>query len=256
MAGDFPEGAVIVFGGSGGIGQGVALEFAHAGSAVAICYRSKQDVAERVAAEIVTAGTAASTHQVDVRDPAAVRQAVAQAIARHGRIHTMVWGAGPLVGQNRIADWDLEQHRNAMEIEAFGFFHAVQALIPHMREHGGGSFVHLGSAGHDWFPKLDGLSVVPKASNEALVKGIAKEEGVHDIRANSVLVGVIDAGMFHELSAQGVFDQAWIDETHKLLALKRWGKSEDIGQAAVFLASNRANYITGQVISVSGGFGV
>lgn len=256
MAGDFPEGATIVFGGSGGIGRGVALEFAKAGSAVAVCYRSKQDVAEATAQAIREAGAEASTHQLDVRDPAAVQRAVSDAIAAHGRLHTMVWGAGPLVGQDRIADWSIDQHRNAMEIEAFGFFHAVQALIPHMRGSGGGSFVHLGSAGHDWFPKLDGLSVVPKASNEALIKGIAKEEGVHEIRANSVLVGVIDAGMFHELSAQGVFDQAWIDETHKLLALKRWGKAEDIGQAAVFLASARANYITGQVISVSGGFGV
>ena len=256
MASDFPAGATIVFGGSGGIGRGVALEFAHAGSAVAVCYRSKQDVAEATAQAIRATGVAASTHQLDVRDPAAVQRAVTEAITAHGRLHTMVWGAGPLVGQDRIADWGLDQHRDAMEIEAFGFFHAVQALIPHMRATGGGSFVHLGSAGHDWFPKLDGLSVVPKASNEALIKGIAKEEGVHEIRANSVLVGVIDAGMFHELSAQGAFDQAWIDETRKLLALKRWGKAEDVGAAAVFLASNRASYVTGQVISVSGGFGV
>lgn len=256
MASEFPEGATIVFGGSGGIGRGVALEFAKAGSAVAICYRAKQDVAEATANAIRATGVAASTHQLDVRDPVAVKHAVSEAIAAHGRLHTAVWGAGPLVGQDRIADWSIDQHRNAMEIEAFGFFHAAQALIPHMREAGGGSFVHLGSAGHDWFPKLDGLSVVPKASNEALIKGIAKEEGVHEIRANSVLVGVIDAGMFHELSAAGAFDQAWIDETRKLLALKRWGKAEDVGQAAVFFASNRASYVTGQVISVSGGFGV
>ena len=98
--------------------------------------------------------------------------------------------------------------------------------------------------------------MVPKAANEALIKGIAKEEGEHNIRANSVLVGVIDAGMFHELSAQGVFDDQWIQETHKLLCLRRWGQAEDIGAAAVFLCSNKANYITGQTLSVSGGFGV
>ena len=128
--------------------------------------------------------------------------------------------------------------------------------VPVFRANGGGSFVHLGSAGHDWYPKLDGLSVVPKAANEALIKGIAKEEGENNIRANSVLVGVIDAGMFHELSAQGVFDDKWVEETHKLLCLRRWGQAEDIGAAAVFFASNRASYVTGQTISVSGGFGV
>jgi 3-oxoacyl-[acyl-carrier protein] reductase len=253
---EFPEGAVLVFGGSGGIGQGVVREFAKAGSAVAIAYRTKQDVAERLAGEIAALGVKASLHQADVREPAEVERIVAAAAETHGRVHTMVWGAGPLVDQKYISDWDPDQFRTSMEVEAFGFFNATRALIPHFREHGGGSFVHLGSAGHDWFPKLDGLSVIPKASNEALIKGIAKEEGVNNIRANSVLVGVIEAGMFLELTKQGQLDQAWVDETLKLLALKRWGKPEDIGQAAVFLASNRANYITGQALSVSGGFGV
>src|SRR3546814_10132583 len=90
-----------------------------------------------------------------------------------------------------------------------------------MRDAGGGSYVHLGSAGHLWFPQRDGLSVVPKAANEAFVKGIAKEEGRHNIRANSVLVGVIEAGMFLELTKRGVLDQAWIDETHKLRSEKK-----------------------------------
>jgi len=252
----FPTGACAVFGGSGGVGQGVALEFGKAGSDVAVCYHSKRDVAVRAAEAIRAAGAKASIHQVDVRDRAAVEACIAGIVAEHDRVHTMVWGAGPLVGQTPLAQWSDEAFRNAMEIEAFGFFNATRALIPHMRAQGGGSFVHLGSAGHDWFPKLDGLSVVPKAANEALIKGIAKEEGEHNIRANSVLLGVIDAGMFHELSAQGVFDDAWIAETHKLLCLRRWGKAEDIGAAAVFFASEQANYVTGQTISVSGGFGV
>lgn len=256
MAGDFPDGAALIFGGSGGIGQGVALEFARAGSAVAIAYRSKQDVAERVAESARAMGVSASTHALDVRDAGQVEAAIAAVAAQHGRIHSMVWGAGPLVDQVRISDWNPDQYRTAMEVEAFGFYNAARALIPHFRAQGGGSFVHLGSAGHDWFPKLDGLSVVPKASNEALIKGIAKEEGVNNIRANTVLVGVIEAGMFLELTRQGQLDATWVEETHKLLALKRWGKPEDIGQAAVFLASDRANYITGQTLSVSGGFGV
>lgn len=256
MGKQFPDGACAVFGGSGGIGQGVALEFGRAGSDVAVCYRSKREVAERTAAAIEASGARATIHQLDVRDRASIDAAVADMIDAHGRIHSVVWGAGPLVAQTPLAEWDDAAFRNAMEVEAFGFYNVARALIPHMRGQGGGAFVHLGSAGHDWFPKLDGLSVIPKAANEALIKGIAKEEGEHNIRANSVLVGVIDAGMFHELSAQGVFDEQWVAETHKLLCLRRWGQAEDIGHAAVFLCSDRAGYVTGQTISVSGGFGV
>ena len=252
----FPPGAALIFGGSGGIGQGVATEFAKAGTPVALCYRSRPEAAETTAQSLRALGVQASIHQTDVRDPAAVEATASAAIAQHGRIHSVVWAAGPLVPQVAIADWSPDQFRQAMEVEVFGFYHAARALIPHMRQQGGGAFVHLGSAGHDWWPKLDGLSVAPKAANEALIKGIAKEEGKYEIRANSVLVGVIDAGMFHDLTAQGVFDDAWVAETQKLLCLKRWGEAEDIGQAALFLASNRARYVTGQVISVSGGFGV
>lgn len=250
----FPAGATLVFGGSGGIGQEVAKSFGAAGSDVAIVYRSKQAVAERVAAQIADGGRKATIHAANVREADQVSAAVQAAIAAHGRIHTVVWAAGPVVEQVALADTTQALWRKSIDIEVHGFFTAVQATLPHLREHGGGSYVHLGSAGHVWWPAKDGLSVAPKAANEALVKGIAKEEGRHNIRANSVLVGVIEAGMFLELLKRGVFDQKWTDETHKLLCIKRWGKPEEIGSAAVFLASN--GYVTGQQINVSGGFGI
>ena len=250
----FPAGAVLVFGGSGGIGQCVAKSFAAAGTDVAIVYRSKKEVAERVAGEITQLGRKASVHAGDVTDPAQVQAVVDAAIAAHGRLHTVVWAAGPLVEQVSIADTTLALWKKSIDTEVHGFFNAVKATLPHLRAQGGGSYVHLGSAGHLWWPAKDGLSVAPKAANEALVKGIAKEEGRHNVRANSVLVGVIEAGMFLELLKRGVFDQNWVDETHKLLALKRWGQPEEIGSAAVFLATN--GYVTGQQINVSGGFGI
>ncbi len=252
----FPAGAALVFGGSGGIGQGVVQAFAEAGSDVAITYRSKQAVADGLATSIAGLGRKATTHAVDVLDPAQVRATVEAAIAAHGRIHTVVWAAGPLVDQVYLAETTQEQWRRAIDIEVNGFFTAFKATLPHLRAQGGGSYVTLGSAGHMRWPEKDGLSVAPKASNESLVRGIAREEGKYGVRANSVLVGVIEAGMFLELTRQGAFPQAWVDETQKMLALKRWGRPEDIGHAAVFLASSRAAYVTGQQINVSGGFGL
>lgn len=250
----FERGAVLIFGGSGGIGQGVAKFFGEAGTDVAIVYRSKRDVAERVAGGIAALGRKATMHAADVREPAQVKAAVDAAMTAHHRIHTVVWAVGPVVEQVFLSETKPALWKQSIDIEVHGFFNAVQATLPHLREHGGGSYVHLGSAGDLWFPPKDGLSVVPKAANEALCRGIAKEEGRYNIRANSILVGVIETGMFLELSRRGVFDQKWVDETRKLLALKRWGRPEEIGSAAVFLASN--GYVTGQQINVSGGFGV
>lgn len=252
----FPAGTTMIFGATGGIGQVVAREFAKAGSDVAIMYRSKSDLAEQLKIEIEGMGRAASTHQCDVRDISSLSAAVANVSSAHERIHTMVWGAGPLVDQVMIAESTREQWRNAIDVEVHGFFDASQAVIKQMQTNGGGSIVHLGSAGDLAFPPKDFLSVAPKAANESLIKGIAREEGVNNIRANSVLIGVIEAGMFLELTRQGVFDDNWVREVQKNLALKRWGQPEEIAQAAIFLASKNAAYITGQQIAVAGGYGL
>ncbi|QKS01399.1 SDR family oxidoreductase [Sphingomonas sp. CL5.1] len=252
----FPEGAALIFGATGGIGRAVALEFARSGSDVAVVWRSKREAAESLAREIQSLGRRASVHACDVTDTAAVDATVAAAVAAHGRVHTMVWGAGPLADQVYLAETSDAQWRRAIDVEVHGFFNAGRAVIAHMRGAGGGSIIHLGSAGDLRWPDKDGLSVAPKAANEALVKGFAREEGRYGIRANTVLVGVIEAGMFLELTRQGVFDEEWTREVHKNLALKRWGKPEEIGYAAVFLASSNAAYVTGQQIAVAGGYGI
>lgn len=252
----FPEGCTLLFGSSGGIGSGIARAFAQAGSDLALVYRGNRARAEHVATEVQESGRRATLHCGDVTVAQDIERIVGEAIAEHGRIHTVVWAAGPLVNQRYLASTPIDEWRHAFEVEVHGFFQVAQAVIPHMREMGGGSFVTLGSAGHDCWPARDGMSVAVKASNEQLVQGIAKEEGRYRIRANSVLVGVIDAGQLHELTRQGQIDQRWIDNTHRLLCIKRWGTAEEIGHACVFFASSEAAYVTGQRISVSGGFGV
>lgn len=252
----FPDGAALIMGGTGGLGSASARQLARAGCDIALCYRSKRAVAETLANEFRELGRKVSLHAADATDPASLESARDGAIAAHGRVHTMVWAAGPLVNQLHLSETPLEKWKRAIDVEVHGFFSATQALIPHFRSAGGGSFVHLGSAGHLHWPERDGLSVAPKAANESLVRGIAKEEGRYGIRANTVLVGVIDAGMFHDLLANGSFDEAWVAEVQKALPLKRWGQSEEIGHAVTFLASNRAAYTTGQQLAVAGGYGV
>lgn len=253
---DFPEGAALVIGGSGGVGQAVCREFVRAGTAVAITYNKKKDVAEKLAAELRAMGGKASVHQLTIGDAKRCEAVLAEAAAAHKRLHTIVVGAGTFSTQYLLAEMPAEVWRTIMEQDVTGFFNVMKAALPRLKEWGGGSFVHLGSAGHLSWPERDGISVAPKAAIEALITGIAREEGRHKIRANTVLLGVIEAGMFLELTKQGVFDEAWVKEVHKNLALKRWGKPEEVGHAVVFLASDKALYVTGQRIAVAGGYGL
>lgn len=254
--GIFPQGAALVLGASGGIGQEVAAVLARDGADLALTYNRNREAAEDAARRAESFGRKATTYRCDVTSEADIASLIEQVLAAHGRIHSLIWCAGPLVSQLALAETPSGAWQNAMEVETLGLIRSVTALLPHMRSAGGGAIVHLGSAGHRRFPDRDGLSVVPKAANEAFLKGISREEGVNLIRANSVLVGVIDAGMFHELSKQGAFPEGWVEETQKALCLKRWGRAEDIGNAVSFLASGRSAYITGESINVSGGFGV
>ncbi|MGJ7525420.1 SDR family NAD(P)-dependent oxidoreductase [Variovorax sp. GB1P17] len=252
----FPLGATLVIGGSGGIGRSICREFARAGSDVALTYFSREAAAQQTADEVRAHGRSASVHPLDTADGAAIAALIDTVAQQHGRIHTIVFSAAVVTEQVYISRITHDQWQRALTEEVSGFFNTVQAALPRFRAWGGGSFVHIGSAGEVVWPARDGLSVIPKAANEAVVRGVAREEGRFNIRANSVLVGVIDAGMHLELQRRGVFDAQWERNTIDAVPLKRIGKAEDIAHAAVFLASDRASYITGHQLPVAGGFGV
>ena len=252
----FPPGAALIIGGSGGLGAAIAQQFAIDGSDVAITYNSNEAAGQAVAQGIAAQGRTASVHQLNAADLQGIERVIADAIAQHGRIHTLVFAAAGVAHQLHISEFTDELWNEHIHAEVTGFYKLCRGLIPHFRAQGGGSIVHIGSGGHLIWPARDGLSVIPKAANEAVIRGIASEEWQFNIRANSVLVGVIEAGMFLKLKAQGVFTPEWEAMVKAMLPMRRFGKGEDIANAAVFLASNKANYITGQTLAVAGGFGV
>ncbi len=256
LSAEFDSGASLVVGGSGGIGAAIATRIAQGGSDVAITYRSNQERAEQAAATIAELGVKCTIHQVDIASKQQIQQAVSDAAERHGRLHSVVVAAGSDIKQPLLADVTDEQWEEVIEGDLNGFFRIVKNIIPHFREHGGGSLVHISSAGLGRTPPRDVLSVAPKAANEALVQYLAKEEGVHGIRANSVAVGVIETGIFKRLEAEGVFDDAWKEAVLSTLPIKHFGQPEDIAEAAAFFASNRSKYVTGQLLFVDGGYAV
>jgi len=249
----FPEGAALVIGGSGGMGGVICAALAQQGCDVALTCRHNRTRAEEVAAGIRALGCQASVHAVDIADAEAVGALVAEVTALQ-RIHTVIIASGSDIDQKRIGELTPEQWRQVMEADSNGFFHVVHHTLPHLRAHGGGSYIHLSTCGLTRWPDGDALSVAPKACNDALLRGIAREEGRYGIRANAVAVGVIESGIFLRLREQGHFDERWHQAVMRNLCLKRYGQPQEVADAVLFLAT--AHYVTGQTLAVSGGYGL
>ena len=252
----YPKGVALVIGGSGGVGQAICKALSDNNVPVCLTYNRNRDGAQTVVADCGGAARHISCAQVDVQNIDTLRRCVGEALEKYGRLHSVFIATGYDIPQSPISDVTPELWQRVMRSDAEGPFNVIPAPLPHLRAGGGGSYIHISSAGLLKYPPLDILSVAPKAAVEELIKGIAKEEGVNNIRANSIAIGVIETGIFLRLKEQGVFDKAWIEGVKSALPLKRFGQPEEVAQMAVFLASNRAAYTTGQLIPVDGGFGV
>jgi NAD(P)-dependent dehydrogenase (short-subunit alcohol dehydrogenase family) len=252
MKADFPPGIALVIGGSGGIGQAICRRAAAAGTDVALTYNTNREAAEQAATAIQKAGRTAILRQADVTDDAGLAGMITDLVQMHGRIHTVFVATGYDIQMRLIGDVTPAEWRRVIDSDVNGFFNILSATLGHLRKHGG-SYVHIGSAGLLRFPPRDVLSVAPKGAIQQLIKGVAREEGVHGIRANGIAIGVIETGVFLRLK-DSAFDQAWHDAVLQTLALKRYGQPDEVAELAVFLASSRAAYVTGQLIAQDGGW--
>ena len=252
----YPSGFALVIGGSGGVGTAICQELVANNIPVLLTYNSNRERAEQLSSELGRSQASVSCEQVTLQDLTTLNRAISRGIAQYSRLHSVFIATGYDIRQSPISEVTPELWQRVMRSDAEGAFNAIHATLPHLRDGGGGSYVHISPAGLLKYPPLDILSVAPKAAVEELIKGVAKEEGINNIRANSIAIGVIETGIFLRLKEQGVFDDAWIEGVKGALPLNRFGQPEEVAKMAVFLASNNAAYTTGQLIPVDGGFGV
>jgi len=253
---EFPEGVALVIGGSGGVGAAICETLAERGCNVALSYRNNEAAATKTADAVRAHGGDAHVYRLSLDDSDHVKGVVDDVASTHGPLHTLVYAAGPSFPMQFISQVDATQFASVMASDAQGFFNVVSAALPHLRAAEAASLVAVTTAGLERFPAKDILSVAPKAAVDAVVRGVAFEEGRFNVRANSVALGVIEAGMFHRLTGADELGSEWVDAAKRNTALKRFGSATEVAEVVAFLASSRASYVTGQRIVMDGGYSV
>ena len=240
--------ACAVTGAGGGIGRAIALGLARAGGRVALLDRDEAGTAETLR-HIQDAGAETIAVPCDVSDPAAVTAAAAAAQRQLGPCGVLVNNAGLLrpgpLATLPVAEWNL-----LLSVNLTGYFLCAQAFGAQMRAAGGGAIVHVASIAGSHATGFGGAYSVAKAGIVMLSRQIATEWGGDGIRSN-----VVSPGMILTPLSQSFYDDPEVTRRRSaVIPAGRIGQPGDIAEAVLFLASARAAYITGDEITVDGGF--
>jgi 3-oxoacyl-[acyl-carrier protein] reductase len=234
----------LVTGASRGIGAAIAKALAAEGADIAITYEKSADRAAEVTRAIESLGRRAIAIQANSADVAAVEASVAQTVAKLGGLDILVNNAG-ILRYAELTQLSLEDIDALLNVNVRAPVIASRAAIPHLGK--GGRIINIGSYFADRVP-APGIHVyaMSKSALTAFTKGLARELGPREITVNTVQPGSIDTDMN---PADGPVSEA----LRPFIALGRYGAGEDIGNAIAFLASPKAQYITGTTLTIDGG---
>lgn len=241
------EKIALVTGASRGIGRAIAAKLARNGWSVAIGYRVRQDKAEELAAELTAEGCRAITCQGDISRREEVDAMVQRVEQFLGPVSLLVNNAG-IAGQCLFQDLTDQRWHEFFSVNVDGAFYASRAVLPAMLHAHEGCIIHISSI---WGQRGASCEVAYSATKAALIgltRSLAAELAPSHIRVNCVAPGVILTDMLNELPPEV------LPQLAEQTPMGRLGTPEDIAAAVAFLASEQADFITGQVLTCDGGF--
>ena len=244
------EGKVaVVTGASRGIGKAIAVKLASKGATVVINYNGSRERAEEVKNEVESAGGKAVIIQCNVADFDACKEFIETVIKEQGRIDILVNNAG-ITKDGLIMKMKEEDFDSVLNVNLKGTFNTIRHSARQMLKQRSGKIINISSVSGILGNVGQANYAASKAGVIGLTKTMARELGSRGITVNAIAPGFVDTEMTEVLSEE-IRENAC-----KQIILGRFGKPEDIANTAVFLASDKADYITGQVISVDGGMNV
>jgi NAD(P)-dependent dehydrogenase (short-subunit alcohol dehydrogenase family) len=242
----------LVTGGGSGIGLAMARALADAGAAVAVWGRTEAKVRE-AAAGLAGGGAVAHAQRVDVSDEAAVAEGVRETVDLLGGIDVVVVNAGLGVPMTRLVDTTAADYRAVMDTNLDGAFWTLRETARVLVDQGtGGSVIAVASLAALSGAARNHAYGASKAGLTAFVRSAAVELARHGIRVNGVLPGWTATDMTAAAQSSDVFT----DRVISRVPLGRWGRPEEFGGIAVFLAADASSYQTGTTVLVDGGYSV
>jgi 2-hydroxycyclohexanecarboxyl-CoA dehydrogenase len=252
---------IIVTGGGSNIGRAIVHAFAAEGSHITIAELAPSQ-GEKVASEVAAMNTGSQVRVIatDVTDPRQVGEMVEQSFAEFGAIDVLVnnvgWTIDRLFLEKPRAEWEKE-----VRVNLWGAINCIHAVLPHMIERQAGSIVSISSDAGRMGEYREAVYSACKAGVIALSKSIARETGRYGLRLNVVCPGLVVPAQEESISEESmwnqmrdIFTEDVMDRVKRNYLFRRLARGSEVANAVVFLASDAASFITGQTLSVSGGY--
>lgn len=234
---------VLITGGSRGIGKAMVYKFSNAGYNVLLNFNKSEDISNQIASELDNV----KVYGADVSDRSKVFNMVNYAIEHFGKIDILINNAG-ISSSGLFQDLPQEEWHRIMDVNLNGVFNCTQAVLPGMIERKSGKIINISSIWGMIGASCEVAYSTSKAGVIGMTKALAKELGPSNIQVNSIAPGIIMTDMISDYSMDEL--NAMTDQ----IPLGKIGSADDIAELALFLASDKADYITGQVISPNGGW--